>query len=54
MNQRSKQRRQKIPAKRWGKPEEIAKTVLFLASKESSYILRQDLAIDGSVIPLWY
>ena len=47
------QRRQKIPAKRWGQPEEIAKTVLFLASEESAYILGQDIAIDGGVIPLW-
>ena len=47
------QRRQKIPAKRWGQPEDIAKTVLFLASEESSYILGQDIAIDGGVIPLW-
>lgn len=48
------QRRQKIPAGRWGQPEEIAKTVLFLASDESSYILRQDIAIDGGIIPLWH
>ena len=48
------QRRQKIPAGRWGKPEEIAKTVLFLASNESSYILGQDIAIDGGIIPLWH
>ena len=48
------QRRQKIPARRWGKPEEIAKAVLFLASDESSYILGQDIAIDGGVIPLWH
>ena len=47
------QRRKKIPAKRWGQPEDIAKTVLFLASDESSYILGQDIAIDGGVIPLW-
>ena len=47
------QRRQKIPAKRWGRPEDIAKTVLFLASGESSYILGQDIAIDGGVISLW-
>ena len=47
------QRRQKIPAQRWGQPEEIAKTVLFLASSESSYILGQDIAIDGGIIPLW-
>lgn len=48
------QRRKKIPAGRWGKPEEIAKTVLFLASDESSYILGQDIAIDGGIIPLWH
>ena len=47
------QRRKKIPAKRWGQPEDIAKTVLFLASDESAYILGQDIAIDGGVIPLW-
>ena len=48
------QRKKKIPAGRWGKPEEIAKTVLFLASNESSYILGQDIAIDGGIIPLWH
>ena len=48
------ERKKKIPAGRWGKPEEIAKTVLFLASDESSYILGQDLAIDGGIIPLWH
>ena len=48
------QRRKKIPAKRWGQPEDIAKTVLFLASDESSYILGQDIAIDGGIIPLWH
>ena len=48
------QRKKKIPAGRWGKPEEIAKTVLFLATNESSYILGQDIAIDGGIIPLWH
>lgn len=47
------QRRQKIPAGRWRQPEDIAKTVLFLASEESSYILGQDIAINGGIIPLW-
>ena len=45
------QRRQTIPVKRWG---EIAKTVLFLASEDSSYILGQDIAIDGGILPLWH
>lgn len=48
------EKRKKIPAQRWGNPEEIAKTVLFLASEESSYILGQDIAIDGGIISLWH
>jgi NAD(P)-dependent dehydrogenase (short-subunit alcohol dehydrogenase family) len=36
-----------VPMKRLGKPEEIAKAVLFLASDDSSYVLGADFAIDG-------
>jgi NAD(P)-dependent dehydrogenase (short-subunit alcohol dehydrogenase family) len=32
---------------RWATPEEIANGILFLASKESSYITGADLRIDG-------
>lgn len=39
-----------IPAKRWGKPEEVASAVLFLASPESSYITGQSLVIDGGLL----
>ena len=53
-NLKNDTKKKKIPAKRWRKPEEIAKTVLFLASDESSYILGQDIAIDGGIIPLWH
>jgi NAD(P)-dependent dehydrogenase (short-subunit alcohol dehydrogenase family) len=38
-----------IPIKRWGKPEDIAKTVLFLASDDSSYIVGNELTVDGGL-----
>jgi NAD(P)-dependent dehydrogenase (short-subunit alcohol dehydrogenase family) len=47
-------RRQQIPMKRWGTPEDVAPTVLFLASDESSYITGQDILIDGGIVTLWH
>ena len=44
------QRRQRVPLQRWGKPEDIAKTVLFLTSDESAYITGQDFPIDGGLL----
>lgn len=38
-----------IPLKRFGKPEDVAETVLFLASEESSYITGQVLCVDGGM-----
>lgn len=38
---------QQIPAGRLGKPEEIAKFVLWLVSSENTYISGQNMAIDG-------
>lgn len=36
-----------LPIKRAGKPEELAKTVLFLASSDSSYVVGAELFADG-------
>ncbi len=39
-----------IPMKRFGKPEDIARTVLFLATEASSYITGQVLTISGGMV----
>ena len=41
-----------IPLKRFGTTEEIAKTVLFLASSESSFIVGEDISVDGGIVNL--
>lgn len=38
-----------IPVKRFGKPEDIAKAVAFLASDEAGYITGQVLCVDGGM-----
>lgn len=40
---------QSVPLKRFGKPEEIAKTVLFLASDDASYINGVEFEVDGGL-----
>lgn len=41
-----------IPMHRFGEPEEIAKAVLFLASDDASFVLGQELAVDGGLTAL--
>ena len=41
--------KKRVPAKRLGKPEEIADAVLYLASPSSSYITGHTLTIDGGL-----
>jgi NAD(P)-dependent dehydrogenase (short-subunit alcohol dehydrogenase family) len=42
-----------IPMKRFGKASEVAKSVLFLASEESSYVTGIDLIVDGGKSITW-
>jgi NAD(P)-dependent dehydrogenase (short-subunit alcohol dehydrogenase family) len=37
----------KIPANRWGKPEEIGKLAVYLSSEEAGFITGTDILIDG-------
>jgi 3-oxoacyl-[acyl-carrier protein] reductase len=39
-----------IPMRRLGEPEEVAETVLFLASEAASYITGQIVAVDGGLV----
>ena len=41
--------KKRIPAKRLGKPEEIADVVLFLASRSAAYITGQVITVDGGM-----
>ncbi len=39
----------RIPQKRFGRPEEVAKAALFLASDDSSYMTAEEIAVDGGM-----
>jgi len=44
---RNRQILERIPASRWGTPQDVAGTAVFLASKASDYISGHVLAVDG-------
>ena len=44
--------REQVPLKRFGRPEEIAKAVLFLASEDSSFLVGTEIVADGGVVAL--
>ncbi len=40
----------RTPSKRWGKPEELAGTAVFLASTASDYVNGQIIYVDGGML----
>lgn len=41
---------EKVPLKRWGRPDEIGAVCVFLASESAAYITGQTLVVDGGLI----
>ncbi|TWO68645.1 SDR family oxidoreductase [Caenimonas sedimenti] len=46
----SEARRESVPLRRYGKSEEIAATIAFLASEGAAYITGQNLRVDGGLM----
>ena len=45
---RNRQIIERIPAGRWGRPDDVAGAVVFLSSRASNYVHGHVLAVDGS------
>jgi len=45
--ERNRQILERIPAKRWGDPEDLAGTAVYLASSASNYVTGEVLTVDG-------
>lgn len=39
-----------VPLKRWGKPEEVAGAMLYLASEAAAYVTGQTIVVDGGAL----
>ena len=46
----TEERRQSVPMRRYGKSEEIAATIAFLASEGAAYITGQSIRVDGGLM----
>ncbi len=46
----AKERKKAIPMRRFGRPEEVAAAVFFLASQDAAYITGAALKIDGGIL----
>jgi 3-oxoacyl-[acyl-carrier protein] reductase len=40
----------KVPAGRFGEPEEIAEVALYLATTTAAFLMGQDIVVDGGYI----